>query len=311
MLLLLGGDDAAFRLEFRGGPADAGEMPASELADALQGWDRLIQLAMYAQLRAELDVPTASHAGDIELRVRRVDRGSVIVDAVVWMADNIAGEVFATLATAGAIKAWPWIKDLWRTQIEVRQSNGTEDDLIQEIEKLAAKDYAIRVAKNREKSEKFVSSLSAAVSNASTPLESSATEMKALVGKDTPLAVTRADRRIIMTPLMPPAIEPDEGVIEARVRFIRINKSTGKGLFQFVHPRDETQVATQRFHCVDASIRKRANQYTGAFHHDTGLLVRLQRKAYEVGRHGHYWLMDRVMPDEGPALFGGTSEQDG
>lgn len=310
MLLLLGGDDTSLRLEFRGGPADAGEMPAAELADALQGWDRLIQLAMYAHFTARLEVPPAGHAGDIELRVRRVGRGSVIVDTVVWVADNAAEGVFGTLAVAGMVKAWPWVKDLWRTQVEVRNGNGTEDDLIQAVETLAAKEYATRVAKNREKSEKFVSSLSAAVTNASTPLDSSAGEMSATVGGASPLIVTRAERRIITTPLMPPAIEPEEDVIHSRVRFIRINKRTGKGLFQFVHPRDESQVPTQRFHCVDVSIRKRANQYTGAFHHDTGLLVRLQRKAYEAGRHGHYWLIDRVVRADEPELFGEGGKRD-
>lgn len=146
---------------------------------------------------------------------------------------------------------------------------------------------------DREDTEDFAAALNTALDNATAPLDSSAArEVLSLKGQTVEIVVDDKGRQAIKVPFEPPTLDPDaEDVIEAAVKFVRINKKTGYGLLSFAKITDKSQLGQQRFHCEDKSIRRRANQYTGSFHEDVPLVVKMQRKNYAADRRGHYWLI--------------------
>lgn len=279
-------------LTFDGELADRGELPAAEIGAALQGWDRFLQLAYYSQEAAILELPKSGTSFRVEFRVRRISKGSFLVDASLWFGAAAVGGVIGNRADALAKKLWEWSGKVIKAHIKAKREKKTLDGVVDELEKIA-KTEEIRVSKNREDSEDFATAVNTALANATMPLDSSAAkEVLALKGQAVDIVIDQNGRAAIRAPFDPPALDPDaDPVIDAAVKFIRINKKTGYGLFQFVRPQDESQLGQQRFHCDDKSIRRRANLYTGSFHEDTPLKVKMQRKAYETARHGHYWLI--------------------
>lgn len=289
-------------LRFEGGLADEGELPALDLANALQGWDRTIQLAYFSYQQAHLVLPDARTNIRSDLRIRTVGRGSIVVDGVVWLTDAVG----QGLVGGGAIAAFIWGRKLIASYLAAKRRGGTLDAAVNEMEALA-KDENVRVHRNREQSENFVASLDNALSYATVPLDSSVgRELLRTKGQAVEIAFDRSDRAVIRRPFDPPSLDPEaDPVITAPVRFVRINKKTGTGLFQFVRPMDESQLGQQRFHCDDKSMRRRGNVYTGSFHVDEPLVVQMQRKAYETSRHGHYWLIVGAVqsPEQADTLF--------
>lgn len=294
------------RFHLEGKLADAGEVPAGELGLALQGWDRLLQMTFYAEQTNLLELPKPGTSFRIAFHVERVEQGSVLVLACIYFGTRAAEGIVGGRADALAVKLFRvcgrFIKGLIRSKAE----KGTLDATVDEVEAIA-KDENIRVSKNREVTEDFATALNAAAANATVPLDSSAAkERLSIKGQDVDIVVDQAGRQAIRAGFDPPSLDPEaDEVIEAPVKFIRINRKTGYGLFQFTRPKDESQVGMQRFHCDDRAIRRRANQYTGAFHEDTSLTVKMQRKVWEQSRKGHYWLIvgaaGAAPPD--PGLF--------
>lgn len=300
-------------LTFDGELAERGELPAAELGVALQGWDRFLQLAYYSHEASVLELPKPGTTHRVEFHVRKISRGSLLVDATLWIASAAVGGIIGNRADALAIGLWKWTRKVIHAHIKAKRERKTLDGVVNELE-AAAKSEGIRVSNNRENSEDFATAVNTALNNATVPLDSSAAkEVLALKRLNVDVIIDQNDRAAIRAPFDPPSLDPDaEPVIEVPVKFIRINKKTGYGLFTFTRPKDESQLGQQRFHCDDKSIRRRANQYTGAFHEDTALVVRVQRKAYEKARHGHYWLIVGAGSSDGtsPGLFGtsGTTE---
>ncbi|MDX2132862.1 MAG: hypothetical protein SFY69_12500 [Planctomycetota bacterium] len=279
-------------LTFDGELADRGELPAAELGAALQGWDRFLQLAYYSQETSVLELPKSGTSFRVEFHVRKISKGSFLVDATLWFGVAAVGGIIGNRADAIANKLWEWSSKIIKAHIKAKREKKTLDGVVAELETLA-KAESVRVSKNREDSEDFATAVNTALTNATVPLDSSAAkEVLALKGQAVDIVIDQNGRAAIRAPFDPPALDPEaDPVIDAPVKFIRINKKTGYGLFQFVRPQDESQLGQQRFHCEDKAIRRRANQYTGSFHEDIPLKVRMQRKAYETSRHGHYWLI--------------------
>lgn len=299
-------------LTFEGKLAEDGQLPAAELGAALQGWDRLLQLAVYSHESATLAVPKSGTGFRVEFRVRRVSKGSFLVDAMIFVGLAAAAGITGNRADAVVLRVWKWASTLVKTHIRAKRNKGTLDAVVDDIEAVAQAED-IRPSKNREESEDFVTALNSALDNATVPLDSSAgREILSLKGKALDIVIDEAGRTAIRAAFDPPTLDPEaDDVIDAPVKFIRINRHTGKGLLEFVRPADESQLGHQRFHAEDRAIRRRANQYTGAFHHDVPLMVKMQRKAYAVQRHGHYWLIVGASePEKTQGLFGPVDESD-
>ncbi|MEQ8316259.1 MAG: hypothetical protein RIE77_10320 [Phycisphaerales bacterium] len=282
----------ALTLKYDGSLAARGEVPAAELAQSLEGWDRLLHLAMYAQALGRLEPAPPGAVRISELRVLGARKSSFLVDAVLWFGNASAAGVIGAGAYELAKRGWPWVATMIQSQVHLRQKHVTEDDAIDEIERLA-KEHALRITRNRENSERYLASVASSLADATAPLQSSAADVVAkLAETDSPITITQADRTALITPYEPPVLDPeDEGIISAAVKFIRINRRTGNGTMEFLAPKEPSQLGVQRFRCIDPMIRRRANRYTGAFHLDTPMVVQMQRRGYEQGRKGHYWLI--------------------
>ncbi len=272
--------------------AETGEIPAFELGAALQGWDRFLQISFYAYQSADLQLPKAGTSNRVDFRVRRVRKGSFVVDATIELGGIIAAGVIGNAAYDAIKKFWGWSALLVKTHVKAKRERRTLDGVVEELERVAHS-TDIRVSVDREHTEDFAAALNSALDNATVPLDSSAArEVLSVKGQDIQIVLDHAGRQAIATGFEPPTLDPDaEDVIEAPVKFIRINKKTGYGLLSFVRITDKSQLGQQRFHCQDKSIRRRANQYTGSFHEDLPLVVRMQRKNYSTERRGHYWLL--------------------
>ncbi len=279
-------------LRFDGSMASRNEIPAAELGLALQGWDRFLRLAYYSHESGRLCLPPIDTQYRIELNVRRVTSGSVLVDATLYIAGAVVSGIIGNVATDGAKKFWRWSSALVKTHIRAKREKQTLEGVVAEIEELASHND-LQVEKDREKSEDFVTVVNSALDAATVPLDSAAAkEILAMKGQEVEIEIDRRGRTAIRAPFRPPTLDSDaDAVIEAAVRFIRINKKTGTGIMQFVRPQDDSQTGHQRFHAEDPAIRRRANQYTRAFHRDEPLTIRAQRKAYDANRRGHYWLI--------------------
>jgi len=286
------GEAYTLTIKWDGELAANGELPAAELGAALQGLDRVLQLAYYSQQTTKLELPPSGTSSRVLFRVREVRKSSYIVEASIVAGGIILNSVLGN-ASYDAIKGlWNWSATLITTHIKAKRERKTLDGVVEEIEKVA-KSNGIRISVDRVDTEDFVTALDNALDNATVPLESSAaTEVLSLKGQAIDIVIDKKGRQAIRMPFEPPALDPDaDEVIEAPVKFVRINKKTGYGLMSFVRPSDASQVPQQRFHCADKTIRRRANQYTGSFHTDVPLVVKMQRKNYAAERRGHYWLI--------------------
>lgn len=279
-------------IKWEGALADSGEIPAAELGAALQGWDRFLQLAFYSHQASYLQLPKSGTDLRVDFRVRRVRKGSFVVDASITLGGIVATGVIGNAAYDVIKQVWSWSGVLVKTHIKAKRERKTLDGVVEELEAIA-KQHDIRISQNREDTEDFAAALNASLDNATAPLDSSAArEVLSLKGETLEIVVDDAGRQAIRLPFEPPQLDPDaDDVIEAPVRFVRINKKTGYGLMSFVRPSDASQLGQQRFHCEDKSIRRRANSYTASFHEDVPLEVRMQRKNYAKERQGHYWLI--------------------
>ncbi len=279
-------------LKWDGELADTGEIPATELGAALQGWDRFLQLSFYSYQSSDLQIPKTGTSIRVDFRVRQVRKGSFVVDASITLGGIIAAGVIGNAAYDAIKKMWEWSVVLVQTHIKAKGERKTLDGVVEELEKVA-KANDIRVSIDRQDTEDFAAALNTALDNATVPLDSSAArEVLSLKGQTVEIVVDGKGRQVIKAPFEPPTLDPDaEDVIEAAVKFVRINKKTGYGLLSFVRATDKSQLGQQRFHCEDKSIRRRGNQYTGSFHEDVPLVVKMQRKNYAADRRGHYWLI--------------------
>lgn len=286
-------NEALLIIKWDGELAANGEIPASELGASLQGWDRFLQLAYYSQQTTRLQLPPSGTIARIELNVREVRRGSFEIELWMKVAGGIVLSGVLGNAAYDSIKAlWKWTSALVKTHIDAKRQRKTLDGVVEDLEALA-KQNEIRISVDREDTEDFAAAIDSALDNATVPLDSSAaTEVLTLKGQTLDIVIDKDGRAAIKMPFEPPALDPDaEEVVEAAVRFVRINKKTGSGLMSFIRPADASQVPQQRFRCADSTIRRRADPYTGSLHTHVPLVVKMQRKNYSPDRRGHYWLI--------------------
>ncbi|MHA7811957.1 MAG: hypothetical protein ACX94C_00990 [Phycisphaerales bacterium] len=292
-------DSVQLRLKLSGDGLQSGEIRAYDLGQTLLGWDRILNLSYYATEATTLSVPESGTVFQSRLIVRRVDKGSVVVDVGLWFSNHAASGLIGAGSLVVGRRVLLWAKSGITTYIQNKESGSTFDDTVGDFEDLA-KEHGVRLKSSRIESEDYVKAFGNALTNATVPLDSDAAqEILSLRGEDLDIVIDSRGRKAIRKPFTPPEIDPDaEGIVVAPVKFIRINKQTGNGIFEFSRPVDESQLGHQRFKCKDVSIRRRANEYTRSFHLDISIDVRMQRKMYDKNRSGHYWLIDSIVMDE-------------
>lgn len=292
-------------MRLEGVRADAHEVDAAAFGQSLLGLQRFLQLSHASYHKSALKVPVVGGTHTIRLRLRTVTSGSVQAEIGMYLLDAAVQGVIAAIAWEMILQTWNWSRKLHSQMIHVKRSKLSLESAVEVFEGLA-KSEGIGISRDRGESEEFVESLSSALIATTEPLESSAAkQVLSIPGHTTDIVTDSRGRFAICMPFAATEVSDDEPVIEVPVKFIRINKKTGRGIMSFVRPSDESQMNEQRFLCEDRSLRRRANPYTGAFHHDDALVVRTQRRAYEKNRRGHYWLILGIggRPASGGELF--------
>jgi len=283
------------QIMFSGGGADSNAIPAQDLGLALQGLNRTLQIAFYSYESASIILPKPNTTFRSEYRIQRIRPGSVITDGLMWLGENAAIGVVQGTAFAGSVAFWKYKKKLIELLIRYKTNDLTLDQAVDSLENDLEIDN-IRHDRNRIKTEDFISELYRSLNQATTPLDTAAaTEVLSVKGQDLDIVIDKNGRQAIKKPFAPTGYDPEaDPIIEADIKFIRINKQTGNGIMQFSRPTDESQMGHQRFKCDDKSIRSSGNDYTYSFHTDKPLNVVAQRKAYDRSRRGHYWLILRL-----------------
>jgi hypothetical protein len=308
-------DRLRIQLVFSGGAAEGGEIPMGELGQAMDGWERLLQISIGASETAELKVVPRDSMFRVQCIPTSIGPGSVIVEVVLWFANAAAQGIIGNAAHDAVrrrLKRGLQIgRDFVNTLLAAKRENDDKDAAIARLEAVASTS-GLRIPQDRDESEHLLDAVDAALVAATIPLESAAGQVALRVpGEPLSITIDSNGRHLIKMPFAEPMPVAGEVIDRAPVKFIRINKKTATGLLRFVRPNHPAQVASQQyFRCVDRAIRRPGNVYTGAFHKDVVLDVAIQLRAYDAHRKGHYWLV--LGPAEpnpnGDDLFAGNSQ---
>lgn len=99
------GEAYTLTIKWDGELAANGELPAAELGAALQGLDRVLQLAYYSQHTTKLELPPSGTSSRVLFRVREVRKSSYIVEASIVAGGIIFNSVLGN-ASYDAIKGF-------------------------------------------------------------------------------------------------------------------------------------------------------------------------------------------------------------
>jgi hypothetical protein len=135
-----------------------------------------------------------------------------------------------------------------------------------------------------------------ALQAATRPLDASCQQITLVSGDMPPiLQVTKRERAILLQPLTLPL--PKGEWVPAIVRFVRVNKETGRSLFYFDDCQRPAQGALYG-RIVDPSVKLAGNAYARAFADDQPLDVWVRQRAAERGRLNLLWEITAKPPDD-------------
>lgn len=114
-------------------------------------------------------------------------------------------------------------------------------------------------------------------------------------GEPPMLEMGPAERAVIAAPLTVPP--PTRDWRKARIKFERINRKTGRALFNFES--ENARAAPHYSRIIDQSFRTPHNRYTQAFDNDDFIEVWVRQARPEKGRLNTQWEISGANPDEG------------
>jgi hypothetical protein len=153
--------------------------------------------------------------------------------------------------------------------------------------------------KNVDKAVVLTERLDQSLKRATQPIDHSCERVKLIDSSNELLfEIGIAERAVIAAPLSAPT--PERNWIKAKIRFERINRKTGKALFNFDNEGEETPA----HYCLilDSDVRKPHNHFTKAFDDDIPLHVWVRQTHPEKGRLNLQWEVTTNDPKES-ALF--------
>jgi hypothetical protein len=150
-----------------------------------------------------------------------------------------------------------------------------------------------------DRAQALAEKLDSSLKRATQPLERSCERLKVLLPDRTTLfEIGPAERAVIVAPLtLPP---PKREWREARIKFERINRKTGRALFYF--DGEDSGHAAHYSRIIDPAVRQPHNRYTQAFNDDEALDVWLRQTHPEPGRLNFQWEITAKDPN-GETLF--------
>jgi hypothetical protein len=315
-------------LLFEGGLAESGALLLDEYAASLDGWrDILQQLGqLYFHSFPELQRIRGSDLLRVEIAGER--RGSyetVLNFVLLAMAAGIIGNrVDATIVwTFKKLVEWyrdavsRYVREKMKTTDvvaiaaalrEMTEGRGIpldQEEFGEETQALFPEPATERDEQLAEpatapaqvdRAQALAEKLDSALKRATQPLDRSCERVKVLLSDGTSLLeIGQAERAVIAAPLtLPP---PKREWREARIKFERINRKTGRALFYF--DGEDTRHAAHYSRIIDAAVHEPHNRYTQAFNDDEALNVWIRQTHPEPGRLNFQWEIMAKNPEAG------------
>lgn len=332
MTTMFGTEDAEtgrLRIVLAGGVAEDGGVPVDQYIASLAGWQQFFQTAGDLYVRGL--VPDLEHdAQAFEIRIEGQRQGS-LETLLIFVLGAAVGGVISNRADAAVVwtcrRLWAWYGKVYDNHLRTKRSTTNIDEIAANLERLmeeeglavptfeppaapAIDDASPNAAGSTEPGEPSpatpplraaVETIDQSLETATAPLDEVCETIQLVPEQGHILvAITRRERRIIVTPLTLPATEHDWEA--ARVRFVRLNRKTGNAIFEFENRRGASHYARIR----DPAITARRNPYTRAFNEDQPLEVWVRQYQAE-GTETPRWEIRKDAPTYGP-LFTGEPE---
>ncbi|MEA2711479.1 MAG: hypothetical protein QOF78_4080 [Phycisphaerales bacterium] len=313
---------------FSGLLADSGALLLSEYAASLAGWRELMQVLGELYLHSYPELRKVRGTDLLRIEVVAEKPGSYET-VLVFMFGAIAGGILGNRADAATLwtfsKLTAWYKRVIGGFVQVKSqttditviaaalaSMAVDAEVLLDTaqtsevdtplfdapttdEQNSEEEYAAPHQKV-DKARALAEIIDQALQRATQPLVQSCHRITvAEAGKRPLLEIGPAERAVIVASLtLPP---PTRDWRQGRVKFERINRRTGKALFNFEN--DDPSSGAHYSHIVDPSVQKPHNVYTEAFNDDLPLDVWVRQASPEKGKLHFQWEIHANNPDQG------------
>lgn len=313
-------------LLYEGGLAESGALLLDEYAVSLDGWREILQ--QMGQLYFHSFPELRRIRGSDLLRVEIVgERRGSYETLLVFVLGAAAGGIIGNRADAAVVWTFKKLAEWYRDVVSryVREKTTTTDvaaiaaalremtegrgipldqeqfdedtkPLFPEPAPEPDEQTTLPASPQVDRAQALTEKLDSAMKRATQPLERSCERVKVLLPDRTTLfEIGPAERAVIAAPLtLPP---PKREWREARVKFERINRKTGRALFYF--EAEDPQHAAHYSRIIDPAVRQPHNRYTQAFNDDEALDVWIRQTHPEPGRLNFQWEITAKDPNSG------------
>jgi hypothetical protein len=322
--------DGRLTFTYSGGRADSNALLLNEYAASLDGWQELLQILgeVYFHSFPELRQIRGNDLLRIEVTTERPGSYETVL---LFIFGAVASGILGNRADAAIVwsfkKLLTWYKraigEYVRTKSQTTditklasalKSTAIEEGLSLETPfdppppdlvlfppvpdtTLEPEEPSPSIVGHIERPRILAETMDKALVQATQPLENSC---ERLIVSETTRAVLlefgAAERAVIKTP---PTLPPlSRKWSESRIKFVRINRKTGRALFRFDHEADDARVAHYS-RIIDPAVQKPHNSYTEAFNADSILSVWMRQASPERGNLNFQWEVTVHDPNEG------------
>lgn len=309
-------------LLYEGGIANEGALVLDEYAASLEGWRALFQLLgeIYFHSFPELRRVRGARLLRIEIVAER--RGSWETFLVISLLTGIIGARADVTVMWAFSKLVEWYRLSITTFVRKKSETTDIDEIVAALREMAEKsgfvldndigdedpDQMVFYDEKPDEDEipgthpigraqALAERVDHLLKQATSPLEHSCNSMTLLAADKSPvLKFGPAERAAIMAPLtLPP---PKREWRQARIKFERINRKTGRALFYFKG--DDENRAAHYSRIIDSTVREPHNVYTEAFNDDKLLKVWIRQTHPQQGQLNFQWEITADDPDDSP-----------
>jgi hypothetical protein len=314
-------DFGQLRLKFDGGLATNGSLALEDYAASLAGWNQFFRLAGDIYLRSLAVGGEANPKELLQIKIHAERPGSY--EALVeFTLQAVAAGVIGNRVDAAVVwscnRLFGWYRKVAQTHLAQKRKTTNIDELVAALEQMANSENVQLVTEpvsapvgsdqfmlpfKPEDQKPIEDALQIPTQNprrvvaekingdlelASRPVEKSCDTLvvtEASTG-DQIIYVGRAERAILAAPLSPPP--PTGDWRRASVKFVRINRKTGKALFYFasdVRGENNSHYSV----IIDPAVSSSGNVYTTAFNDDTPLNAYIRQGRAEPGHLSLLW----------------------
>jgi hypothetical protein len=333
------GNGFGLQITFSGGMADRASLQLREYSASLAGWEDFFRLASELYLRSQADMSRVPSSQLVQIQIR-AEKGGSYVTGLEFVFLIAATEWIKKGSTAAYERLTPlmlnWFRSLVTTHVATKTATTNVEEIAAALTSMAQAaeidlsagvadtspptalnalsdaeytgqidtdqidDVAVPASRPRQLAEKIDLQLKAATE----PLEGSCTKITVTDATGTTLiTLGPKDRAVISEPLsLPP---PNRTWFQTKVRFVRINKNTGRALFNF-EAEEATPHGSHFSKIVDPRVKAPGNPYTTAFNDNVALSVWARQRAAPRGRLNMQWDLTTEQPEnQGVFPWGG------